>query len=288
MKTAFAVGLILVLVSLLGVGFAEAYSTPNTPQFSLRLVKSPYDVEPTYTRDPYSGDTVLSQAGYHAENRSIEVVITNQAFTPYVDDRNHSINLYYNVRVKGHFTEDWEWQELYSPWASNNKEGVSYTWQLSPVQSNGQYTVISCSADYPEGSQVDFQVQTLEGYFVEYWPYIMPTGGWHFNGTASAWSATQTLTLKANEATVQTTQPTQPVTTQTPTATQQPHDQNSALTPSQPNTAPEDLGRLTLEQIALVAACILIVVLLVTLLMLRRKITRLSTTSMLPEPPPPT
>lgn len=84
-------------------------------------------------------------------------MIKNQPFTPYVDADGHEINLYYNVRTKGHFDDKWE--VLYS----DARDSLTY-----PVQSNSEYTVLLLSADYPDGAKVDFQVVAIVGYS-EYW-----------------------------------------------------------------------------------------------------------------------
>ena len=50
---------------------AQTIPKPSVPEFSVMLVSHPYDVAPTTTIDPYTGKTVVTQAGYYNENRSI-------------------------------------------------------------------------------------------------------------------------------------------------------------------------------------------------------------------------
>lgn len=269
--------LLLATSNLLWIESASAQSIPkpSTPEFTLNYVKDPYDVAPVYTTDPYTGKTVVSQSGYHAENKSIQVKIRNQAFTPYIDSYNHSINLYYNVRVKGHYAQDWEWKELYSPYESCTREGTYYTGQQSPMQSSGQYTTIACAADYSEDAEVDFQVQALEGYYIEYYPYLVAASGWYFNGTASDWSVIQTIKIGSGEVTVSQAQvtpspmPVQP--SPTAVATAEP-TQKSTETPSKPNTQADTLIQINWEQIVLALACIAITVLAVVVMILWRRL----------------
>ena len=174
---------------------------PSVPEFTVKLVAHPYDVPSTTTTkiDPYTGkETVITTPGYRVENRSIEVVIKNQPFTPYTDADGKEINLYYNVRVKGHFGEYWE--ELYSRYKDHPS--------AIPVQSSSEFTVLSLSANYPDGAQVDFQVEAILGYYYNELAGrpIVPL---YVLGSvdSSGWSSTQTLTIDWN-ATIKVDEPT--------------------------------------------------------------------------------
>ena len=67
---------------------------PSVPEFTLKYVDHSYDVPPTYSTDPYTGKTVMTQAGYHVENKSIEVTIKNQPFTNYKDASGNNVMLF--------------------------------------------------------------------------------------------------------------------------------------------------------------------------------------------------
>ena len=73
-------------LSLIMVKPANAQSTlkPYVPEFTLKYLDNSYDVPPTYGTDPYTGNNVTTQAGYHVQNESVEVIIKNQPFTSYV------------------------------------------------------------------------------------------------------------------------------------------------------------------------------------------------------------
>lgn len=95
-------------------------------------------------------------------NGKLEVTIKNQPFVPY-NDSSGTPSFYYNIRVKGHFGEDWT--ELHRP-----SDGY-------PTRSDSENTVIplgngysldsgTIAIDFPPGAQVDFQVEALIGYSI--------------------------------------------------------------------------------------------------------------------------
>jgi hypothetical protein len=121
--------------------------------------------------------------GRYVDNQSIEVSILNQPFTPY-SDGNHTIQLYYNIRCKGHYEEFTSNTDL----GSHGIGGVAASASDDTVVS---FNIVDWGI--PTGGQVDFQVQAFIGYT-------------YFNGeecfTAnvvtvgeSAWSDTQTITI---------------------------------------------------------------------------------------------
>jgi hypothetical protein len=98
-----------------------------------------------------------TSADYREENRSIEVTIKNQPFTPYANADDKTCNLYYTVQIKGHFEEDTKWNTFQSnPYDS---------WFF--IQSSSEYTVKARQTSHVEGSQLDFRVQAFTGYWGE-------------------------------------------------------------------------------------------------------------------------
>ncbi len=169
---------------------------PSVPEFTVELADHSYNVppippaSPTYTTDPYSGKQVILSPGssgipgYHVQNFTIDIIIVNQPY-PAIINGNSSF-VYYDVRIKGHFGQDWT--ELF-PYYSN-----------SPIQSNSQYTVISLPANYHVGDQIDIQVQAAIGYKIVTLIGHPPipnvyTESVDFQHASSDWSPTQTLTI---------------------------------------------------------------------------------------------
>ncbi|MGB9853452.1 MAG: hypothetical protein ACPLRY_01390 [Candidatus Bathyarchaeales archaeon] len=193
--------LVPVLVGFVHFGMFQAPATsasmpkPTVPVFTVKFVNASYSVTST---NPYTG---LSETKL-INNNSIEVTIKNQPF----DYPGYQI--YYNIRVKPHFAENWT--EIYpvrNMTSSYNGDGTfSYALYInpdSPPQSKSSFTVITFpvvptqlygAPDYsydiqryysgaedqegcffaflsaiPAGGQIDFQVQALVGHSSQRW-----------------------------------------------------------------------------------------------------------------------
>jgi hypothetical protein len=172
---AFLLVLLAASLSAAEPAFAQSNSVLAAPQFTVTYVDKSYDVEPTYGVDEYTGQTVVKTAGYHVQNASVVVSIKNQPFTPYsVGD--HTVNLYYNISVKGHFGSNWQYYtHYYVP--SGEYSSVIY---ISPTDNeadtlvafgfssnNGSTPVRGPSIrDVSVGGDIDFRVQAYAGYFL--------------------------------------------------------------------------------------------------------------------------
>lgn len=201
---------IFILTAPVVVVFKPAYSSilvPSVPEFTLKFEAHPYYVPPTYTIDPYTGKNVVDKQGYHVENESIVIKIKNQDFSSYVN--NTKYYMAYNVRVKGHFGDEWE--ELYSLTQCTMSKYLS---EKFPKASDSDYTFLSVSANYPPDAKVDFQVQTKIGYesqigvldYIPDHPLAPPIGSHYEEGivfdSASDWSNTKTINLSTSASTV--------------------------------------------------------------------------------------
>ena len=180
---------------------AQSIPKPSVPEFTLKVVAHPFDVPPTYEEDPYTGEQVLTEEGYHVENKSIEVTIKNQPFSSYVDVNGNSIGLYYNITVKGHYEDAWDYC-FGNPYRGLlNASGSDYTIISMPIG----YHVTVPLGGYPlegidVGDQVDFRVQAQIGYYSKSYTGMfapVPGGDFYyvFAGETSGWSETQTLTI---------------------------------------------------------------------------------------------
>jgi len=266
--------IILVASSLLLLPLANAQSInkPSAPEFTLRIADHSYDVPPTTTSytDPYTGKTTTStQPGYHVTNRTIEVKIKNQPFTPYVDADGNSINLYYNISVKPHYGGNW----IYYP----NSYGETYP------ASNSEYTIrefgfggyadtVSPQIGYVKpGGEVDFRVQMQIGYYKNVWisigdsPFaggLVPT----FFGENSQWSNAETIIIPDGSVTTSTPNPTStsnftPTTSPTPTITPIATDTNGDSA---------NLITLPLEIFVIIVAVVVLLAMALSVLFFRR------------------
>ena len=181
---------ILAASSLMMVESASGQSVPkpSVPEFTIKYIDNSYDTEVSYSIDPYTGANITNPS-IHVDNRTLEFRIKNQPFTPFHDSySSFDIILYYNVRMKGHFEENWT--NLYLMDDSH------------PQQSTIDYTLIPLALGassntplrwLPSNATVDFQVQAMIGYFHRdastFW------APWVFDGETSGWSNTQTIAI---------------------------------------------------------------------------------------------
>jgi hypothetical protein len=202
------VGLLFVAMQLLAsmsVGAATSIPKPAVPEFTVKLVDSSYDIPTTYSIDPYTGEN-MTHLGSHVERRTIEFKIKTQPFTPFwvqesPSAANWSVNFYYNIRVKGHFSEHWTEMFLASDgYPSQDYESdyrvLSYQGEYSSTEGM-KFNAGSIMTSFPPGAQVDFQVEAMIGYVSReyagnYGPFSYP---WVFTGETSGWSNTQTITI---------------------------------------------------------------------------------------------
>jgi len=181
---------------------------PAIPEFNVELVVHFYDVPQTstITVDQYTGkEKTINCPGYRVDNKTIEITIKNQPFTPTTNEHGTEFNLYYNVNIKGHFGDNWQ------------------TYCQTTPQSSSQYTVISGPAAYPEDSQLDFQVEAIVGHLYDALAGrpILPL--WQLATDAtSGWSNTKTLTIGEATHIVTITPTPAPTIMSTPTVTEMP------------------------------------------------------------------
>jgi hypothetical protein len=190
------------------------------PTFTLQLADHSYDVPETATTttDPYTGNTTTTtQTGYHVENKTIDLRITNQPHVSEVVPYKYTINLYYDIRYKGHYGDTWT--ELYD-YGDDNR---------LPKATNSSYTEISIpQRQFSNNAQVDFQVRVINGKInIITEPFFF----WTFE--AGGWSNIATVNMTDGSVSIiPFTNPTvQPSPTATPTLTQTP-------TPSVPEISP--------------------------------------------------
>jgi len=194
--------LVLSGLVIVGSAFAKSISKPSVPEFTVELVDSAYDVPTTYEVDPYTGEN-MTQDGYHLVSTSIQVKIKNQPFTPYeiqdLDGHNWTVNFFYNIRIKGRFTEGWI--ELYNPSDGHVRQDSEseYTVRAYSLGENTDTVLGTKMIRLPDEGLIDFQVEAMIGYVDREIIIPVPGTGWIFVGETSGWSTTQTLTIGENQ-----------------------------------------------------------------------------------------
>jgi hypothetical protein len=232
---------------------------PSIPQFTAKFVDHSYYVPTTFSIDPYTGQNV-SHPGRTVENKTIEIAIINEPYTPYTDI-NGTATFYYNIRIKGHYAS--KWIELYNPESDYLKRSNSdYTVVAFTIGENAPYPILN---EVSARGQVDFQVQALLGYTHRgYNPNAtnqLDMFPWVFDGETSDWSNTQTVTIDANAS------------TPTPSTSTLP-SQNPTVTPLQPNTESDVLVGLGGIEVAVVVLAVVVVLLVFVVVFLRRRAVR--------------
>jgi hypothetical protein len=244
---------------------AQSISKPSVPEFTVQFIDSSYDIPTTHSYDPYTGQEITNP-GYHVDKKSIEVKIKNQPFTPNTVN-GQNINLYYNIRVKGHF--DGNWTELYRatysfPRQSTNADYTifSYTWA-----GDGETELGTRMITLRDGAQADFQVEAMVGYVADAGPFSDRSPREYFEGEVSGWSNTQTITI--NENAITSIQPTQP----TPTAIVTGLPTQNPTTPNMPQPATQTnlFTGFSWHEIVIVGLVLAVTVLAVALVLSRRK-----------------
>lgn len=185
---------------------AQTIPKPSVPEFTLRLIDSSYDISPTSTVHPYTGETTTID-GKHIESRTIEIRIKNEPFTPFEIQQgtaNWSVGYFYQIRWKGNFETDWHEMFLISDGLLGRDSGTETVFAPEgtyseieglSIQRQGMYTT------FPPHSKIDFQVKAMIGYIHRVVSAI-PGGGWLLTGESSDWSSTQTITIPSSSASV--------------------------------------------------------------------------------------
>lgn len=182
-----AVLLLITVLALSSLVMVNSASAQSIPEFTISLEAHPYDVPTTYGVDEYTGENITIEEGYHVRNESIVFTIENQPMS----------NLFFNIRSKGHFGDDWTERYHYDK---------SSPGDLVPQSNTFGNTMISIPVGYPvNGAEIDFQVQAVAYHYVEFYvsdhPWYPELGGHYekrltLRGT-SGWSKTQTMTFPA-------------------------------------------------------------------------------------------
>lgn len=166
---------------------AQTIPKPSAPEFTVSYVDRSYDT-PVVTRtitDPYTGkQTTETSGGEHIENRTVDVKIKNQQYTPVTLSNGSVVQLFYYIRSKGH----------YANWTQSSDNGYN---AMRVPASTSEYTVATFIIDWhvPKDAVEDFQVEALAAIDNI---YHFGVTDYHIDFTVSEeseWSPIQTLNL---------------------------------------------------------------------------------------------
>ena len=242
---------------------AQSIPKPSIPQVTVNLTDTSYDIPPTATINPYTGETITKE-GSHVESRTIEIRIRNEPFTPLevqAGTANWTVNYLYQIRWKGHFEDQWHTMFLTDDLLGRDSgsETVFALWgtysasEGLTIQRQGMYAAFLSTI--PPKSQIDFQVKAMIGYV-----HRVLEGGmapWIFTGEESEWSNIQTVTIPASSSSV----------TPAPSSTES--------LPNMGPTSPPNLNSDLITNLALVAVAILGIS-VISLLLFRKHRTKIN------------
>ena len=193
--------------------YSQTISKPSIPEFAVKYVDNSYDVAPTYGIDQYTGKNVMTEAGYYVQNKSIDVWVSDQAFSTYKNTDGNIIMMYYDIQWKGHFADNWinsntSFNGLHIV-ASNsllaNNELVYPTAPFTIITvgfsgNNGSTPYSMQTDDVSDGGKIDFNVQAFIGYYtmLDSTPdslFQRIHTIYTFHGESSEWSNTQTISI---------------------------------------------------------------------------------------------
>jgi len=172
-------------LTLMVIKQVNAQSTPavSVPEFSVKFVDSSYTTPANTSIDPFTGKTVTTPA-QSINNQTIEVSIKNQTIP-------NGTDLYYQVRMKGHHSEQWTIISL-AP-ANPRSEFTILTYAINGNDAPDQFT--SHLSQIAPGGTADFQVRAqLMEYNTLPDSQSVPVSA---AISASDWSSTQTITIPA-------------------------------------------------------------------------------------------
>jgi hypothetical protein len=147
-----------ITIALACIANAQTVAKPSVPDFTVNMVDRSYEVPLTYvtSTNPFTGEQENStQGGYHVENKTVDVIIHNQPFTP-TNISGSNTQLFYVIRWKGHFEN----------WSESTVGSDDFYYYLNNVGTNASdsgYTVktylLSSFGNVPSNGKIDFQVK---------------------------------------------------------------------------------------------------------------------------------
>jgi hypothetical protein len=230
---ALIVGLLVFAEALNPTGAGAALPVPSVPTFDLKFVDHSYEAAGA-TVDYGSGPHYV--AAHYVRNGTILVTIENQPFTKYLDANNHTIELFYHVRCKGHYDSSWIFYpavDVYIQTSNGDTTvfdyGINSDWVANPSAG---------IPNIPPDGKLDFQVETFIGYSQTILTSIAQRADdYHtfYTGQASGWSSTKTISISDGAVSTPT-----PESTSAPTeaATAPPQQTGTAIPTQHPTISP--------------------------------------------------
>ena len=153
----------------------KGVTTPSNPDFGVSYRFLPHSIPPVYDVDPSTGKAVMTKEGYTEYSESAYLSIMNQPFEPYEDSNGNSIQLFYGIRWKEPSNNSWVYLPSFCR-LTQNSEGDRV---LINFDFKGSYQGTSWGVlDIPMGTETEFQVQALIGYYSSGNVFVGKTSDW--------------------------------------------------------------------------------------------------------------
>lgn len=129
---------------------AQSVSIPSVPEFTLKYIHS-----------------LWSNGTLQYDNNTIVVTIKNQHYSSSINGT--SFHLFYDIRIKAHSAQDWQWTDLHPVGTYYEKEFTDYQQKPlpsiregTPVQSSSQYTIVPLTYYNPPltGEGISFPINS--------------------------------------------------------------------------------------------------------------------------------
>jgi hypothetical protein len=250
-----------------------ALTKPSVPEFSVKLTTHVFDVPASSSTDQFTGQTTTIP-GIHHEYQTIDLIIKNQPFTPYVAENTNgnTLNLVYNIRYKGPYAENWTLLYGDVNYQIQNYTSPNTLVSLALTDDFGTYGLKVLNIPKNTTTVVDFQVQALIGTW-----HRVPVmfGGFRFEGEAGDWSGTQAVSIDGASSNVQTPTvvPTQ-APKASPTATS-----TSTSYPTQSETQRDSVRGFDWQSVVIAVLAVLVIVLVFAMVLQRKNRTHLKEVS---------
>ncbi|MDR2204252.1 MAG: hypothetical protein LBE76_08195 [Nitrososphaerota archaeon] len=154
----FSSGLFLVGFCVAPVTMPANHSV--APEVSAEIQHKPLVIPPTYTTNPYTGETQQTSSESIDPRGNITVTIKNRSFNTYTDKNGNIINIYYVFFIK---SETQSGEQASSPQYVEYQSNSGYTTITFP------YSTYGLSKPYHiqlyKGMVWNFRVQAVTGYF---------------------------------------------------------------------------------------------------------------------------
>ena len=229
------------------------------PQISVKIYNKTWYHPPSYSTNPYTGETTMIHGEFTTQEGTIVITIKNRSFTPYIDENGNYIHVYYTI-IETADPSKTQQIGVIVPWykcspsfimdqtLDSDSTVITITYGTAQL---GHGSFLSRSS-YAAGVTRIFHVQAVTGYYIHKYPTFV------YEGVGSEW--TEFTVVIPDSDTPETPPPlsTSPPSEDTPT-TLEPDLSPTNPTPTDPPTTTTQTPWATYLLITLTTTCIILI-----------------------------